>query len=39
VHIPRVLASPNSRMEWTMLFVAVLLGGSAAMVARLAGRR
>ena len=39
VHIPRVLASPNSRMEWTMLFVAVLLSGSAAMVARLAGRR
>jgi uncharacterized membrane protein YphA (DoxX/SURF4 family) len=39
VHVPRVLASPGSRMEWTMLFVAVLLSGSAAMVARLADRR
>ena len=39
VHIPRVLASPSSRMEWTMLFVAVLLSGSSAMVARLANRR
>jgi uncharacterized membrane protein YphA (DoxX/SURF4 family) len=39
VHLPRVLASPNNRLEWTMLFVAVLLSGSAAMVARLAGRR
>ena len=39
VHLPRVLASPGSRMEWTMLFVALLLSGSAAMVARLADRR
>ncbi len=39
VHVPRVLASPNNRMEWTMLFVALLLSGSAAMVARLANRR
>ncbi len=39
VHVPRVLASPASRMEWTMLSVALLLSGSAAMVARLAGRR
>ena len=33
VHLPRVLAHPDSRMEWTMLAVAVLLSGSAAMVA------
>lgn len=39
VHIPRVVASPGSRMEWTMLFVALLLSGSAAMVARLSDRR
>ena len=39
VHVPRVLAGPHNRMEWTMLFVAVLLSGSAAMVARLANRR
>jgi uncharacterized membrane protein len=39
VHIPRVMASPGSRMEWTMLFVALLLSGSAAMVARLPGKR
>ncbi len=39
VHLPRVVASPDSRMEWTMLFVALLLSGSAAMVARLAQRR
>ena len=39
VHLPRVLAGPGSRMEWTMLFVALLLSGSAAMVARLADRR
>jgi uncharacterized membrane protein YphA (DoxX/SURF4 family) len=39
VHLPRVLAAPGSRMEWTMLFVALLLSGSAAMVARLANRR
>ena len=37
VHVPRVLANPGSRMEWTMLFVALLLSGSAATVARLAG--
>jgi hypothetical protein len=39
VHIPRVMASPGSRMEWTMLFVALLLSGSAALVARLSDRR
>ena len=39
VHVPRVLASSGSRMEWTMLCVAVLLSGSAAMVARFADRR
>jgi len=33
VHLPRVLAHPESRMEWTMLAVAVLLSGSAATVA------
>ena len=39
VHVPRVLGSPANRFEWTMLFVALLLSGSAAMVARLADRR
>ena len=39
VHLPRVMAMPTSRMEWTMLFVALLLSGSAATVARLAARR
>ena len=33
VHMPRVLAQPASRLEWTMLAVAVLLSGSAATVA------
>ena len=39
VHLPRVAAQPGSRMEWTMLFVAVLLSGSAGLVARIARER
>jgi len=38
VHAPRVLARPDSRMEWTMLFVAVVLSASAGLVAALSGR-
>ena len=38
VHLPRVLAHPGSRMEWTMLAVAVTLSGSAAMVAAVSKR-
>ena len=38
VHVPRVLAHPDSRMEWTMLFVAVTLSASAGLVAALSGR-
>ena len=38
VHVPRVLAHPDSRMEWTMLFVAVTLGASAGLVAAMSGR-
>jgi uncharacterized membrane protein len=33
VHIPRVLAHPHDRLEWTMLLVAVALSASAAQVA------
>jgi uncharacterized membrane protein len=39
VHLPRVLAHPDSRMEWTMGFVAVLLAASSAMVAAISRRR
>jgi hypothetical protein len=39
VHVPRVLAHPDSRMEWTMLFVALTLSGSAGLVAALSRRR
>jgi hypothetical protein len=39
VHVPRVLAHPDSRMEWTMLLVAVTLSGSAALVAAISDRR
>lgn len=39
VHVPRVLAQPGSRMEWTMLLVATMLSGSALVVAQAAGRR
>jgi uncharacterized membrane protein len=35
VHVPRVLANPGSRMEWTMLGVALTLAASAALVAAL----
>ncbi len=38
VHVPRVLAHPDSRMEWTMLSVALALSGSAAMVAAVSNR-
>ena len=38
VHVPRVLAHPYSRMEWTMLGVAVTLCGSAALVAAISDR-
>ena len=38
VHLPRVLAHPDSRMEWTMLFVALTLSGSAGLVAALPRR-
>jgi len=37
VHVPRVTAHPSSRMEWTMLFVAVTLSASASLVAALSG--
>ena len=39
VHVPRVLAHPDSRMEWTMLCVAITLSASAAMVAAISRRR
>jgi len=39
VHVPRVMAHPSSRMEWTMLFVAVTLGASAGLVAALSGAK
>ena len=38
VHLPRVLAHPDIRMEWTMLFVAVTLSASAGLVAAISGR-
>jgi len=38
VHAPRVLAHPDIRLEWTMLFVAVTLSASAALVAAMSGR-
>ncbi len=38
VHVPRVLAHPASRLEWTMLGVAVTLSASAAMVAAISSR-
>jgi uncharacterized membrane protein YphA (DoxX/SURF4 family) len=39
VHLPRVAAQPGSRLEWTMLCVAVMLAASAGLVAALQGRR
>ena len=39
VHVPRVLAQPASRMEWTMSLVAAMLCSSALIVAQAAGRR
>ena len=38
VHLPRVLAHPDSRFEWTMLFVALTLSASAGLVAALSAR-
>ena len=38
VHAPRVLAHPDSRLEWTMLFVAVSLSASVVLVAAMSGR-
>jgi uncharacterized membrane protein YphA (DoxX/SURF4 family) len=38
LHLPRVIGSPGNRMEWTMLFVALSIGG-AAWVVRLVGRK
>ena len=38
VHVPRVLAHPGSRLEWTMLCVAVTLSASSAMVAAISSR-
>jgi len=29
LHLPRVVGDPGSRMEWTMLFVALSIGGAA----------
>jgi uncharacterized membrane protein YphA (DoxX/SURF4 family) len=34
IHIPRVIASPHSRMEWTMLFIATAFSGAAWSTAR-----
>lgn len=33
LHIPRVVAAPGSRYEWTMLLMSVLLNGAAWMIA------
>jgi len=38
VHLPRVLAHPDSRMEWTMLCVALVLTACAALVATVSSR-
>ena len=38
VHMPRVLAHSGSRMEWTMLCVALTLAASAALVATISHR-
>ena len=38
VHLPRVLGHPESRFEWTMLFVAVTLSACAGLVAELSAR-
>jgi uncharacterized membrane protein YphA (DoxX/SURF4 family) len=34
VHAPRVFATPHSRMEWTMLFIATAFSGAAWATAR-----
>jgi len=38
LHLPRVIASPDVRIEWNMLFIAVSLAGAAWIVASSAGR-
>ena len=38
VHLPRVLAHPDSRMEWTMLCVALVLAACAGLVATVSSR-
>ncbi len=35
LHLPRVLSNPGSRLEWTMMFVAVLFNGAAWVIASL----
>ena len=35
LHLPRVLANPGSRLEWTMMFVAILFNGAAWVIASL----
>ena len=39
VHLPRVLAHPDSRMEWTMLCVALTLAACATLVATVSSRQ
>jgi hypothetical protein len=39
IHVPRVLASPRSRMEWTMLSIATAFSGAAWATASSYGRR
>lgn len=33
LHLPRVVATPSSRFEWTMMFVALLFNGAALVIA------
>jgi uncharacterized membrane protein len=33
LHLPRVLTNPGSRLEWTMMFVAILFNGAAWVIA------
>jgi uncharacterized membrane protein len=35
LHLPRVLTNPGSRLEWTMMFVAILFNGAAWVIASL----
>ena len=38
LHLPRVIAAPGERIEWTMLFIAMSLAGAAWIVRSSAGR-